>query len=140
MAKLNKQEVSAIAGKLHRELENAAVLQRLNAMKTYTPSELYQKAQELTSKRDEVNRQIEQLQAQREEYTQQIEQLFREKMGWYWKGREDSDRLLREVVEVECSLKAVPSIEELKDNVTIAAIDESFDTASFIEQQLALFQ
>lgn len=140
MAKLNKQEVAAIAGKLHRELEKAAILQRQEAIKTYNPSELYQQAKELTSKRDEVLRQMEQLQAQKEEYVDQIERLFREKMGWWWKGRENADKLLHEVVETECSLKTVPSIDELKDNVTIAAIDDGFNTASFIEQQLALFQ
>lgn len=140
MAKLNKQEVYAIASKLHRELENAAVLQRRNAMRTYTPSKLYQQILEFTSKRDELDLQIKKLMSQKEGYVEAIDQLLRKEMNWWWKGNTESDKLLYEIVKEECSLKSVPSIDELKDNVTIAAIDCSFNTASFIEEQLKLFQ
>ena len=43
MAKLSKQEVSAIASKLHRELEKSAIEKREQAMKHYVPSETYSK-------------------------------------------------------------------------------------------------
>ena len=49
-------------------------------------------------------------------------------------------KVLENIIDMECQIAAVPSSEELRDDVTIAAIDDSFDTASFIQEQLAKFQ
>lgn len=141
MAKLNKQEVSAIAGKLHRELEKAAKESRENAMLSYTPSESYTAIKDLLTQRDELNRQITALRVQRDGIVNNAETKLRETYNIWWKAESASvGEVCNMIIGKECQLKAVPSIDELKEDVTIAAIDDSFNTSSFIEEQLAKFQ
>lgn len=141
MAKLNKQEVNAIAGKLHRELEKAASESRENAMRSYTPSENYLAVKDLLTQRDELNRQIAALEEQRDEIVAKASENLQNNYGLWWKAeRESVEKICDLMISHECKLKAVPSIDELKEDVTIAAIDDSFDTSSFIEEQLATFQ
>lgn len=141
MAKLNKQEVNAIAGKLHRELEKAAEESRKNAMRSYTPSESYTAIKDLLTQRDELNRQIAALKEQRDSIVGKAEIKLRETYSIWWKAEcTPVDEVCNLIIGKECQLKAVPSIDELKEDVTIAAIDDSFNTSSFIEEQLAKFQ
>lgn len=141
MAKLNKQEVNAIAGKLHRELEKVAKESRENAMRSYTPSESYTAIKDLLTQRDELNRQIAALKEQRDSIVNNAEIKLHEIHNIWWKAENASvDEVCNLIVGKECQLKAVPSIDELKEDVTIAAIDDSFNTSSFIEEQLAKFQ
>lgn len=136
MAKLNKQEVSAVASKLHRELSKAAEEKRKQAMEHYIPSETYSKVKELLEKRDaietEYNRLYQQLEAVRGELNKTC--------PFFVYNSDSKDKVLNRILSDECKLHSVPSVDELKDEVTIAAIDDSFDTASFIEEQLAKFK
>lgn len=135
MAKLNKQEVSAVASKLQRELSKIAEVKRKYAMEHYAPSETYLKVKELLEKRDFLS----------EEYNRISSELD----AIQWKANEvcpfriysgdDKEKVLNHILSDECKLLSVPSIEELKDDVTIAAIDDSFNTASFINEQIAKF-
>lgn len=141
MAKLNKQEVNAIAGKLHRELEKAAEESRENAMRSYTPSESYTAIKDLLTQRDELDRQIAALKEQRDSIVGKADIKLRKTYNIWWQADHTPvDKVCNLIVEKECQLKAVPSIDELKEDVTIAAIDDSFNTSSFIEEQLTKFQ
>lgn len=141
MAKLNKQEVNAIAGKLHRELEKASKESRENAMRSYTPSSFYATVSALLKQRDHLSKQIAELETQRTEVINKAEEILQNNYNIWWKACcRDTNEILNMIVGYECKLKEVPSVEELKDEVTIAAIDDSFDTSSFIKEQLIKFK
>lgn len=140
MAKLNKQEVNAIASKLHRELEKAATLKREEAMKAYTPSEGYKKALELALKRDALQEQREALDREIDGLISDLGRHMRDTYSMWYEGRTAPDALQKKIIDTECALEEVPEVDALKEDVTIAAIDDSFDTASFISEQLAKFQ
>lgn len=141
MAKLNKQEVNAIAGKLHRELEKASKESREDAMRNYIPSSFYATVSALLKQRDHLSKQIAELETQRTEVINKAEEILQNNYNIWWKACcRDTNEILNMIVGYECKLKEVPSVEELKDEVTIAAIDDSFDTSSFIKEQLIKFK
>lgn len=136
MAKLNKQEVSAVASKLHRELSKAAEEMRKQAMEHYVPSVVYSKVKELLEKRDLLSEEWERVNSELETAKNEAN----EACPFYIYSNDSKEKVLNRIVSDECKLPVVPSIEELQDDVTIAAIDNSFDTPSFIEERLAKFQ
>lgn len=136
MAKLNKQEVAAVASKLHRELLKVAEEKRKQVMEHYVPSETYSKVKELLEKRDSLKTEIDQISIQLNKINKEISEV-----SPFFIYRDDSkEEILNRILSDECQLSEVPSIEDLKDEVTIAAIDDSFDTLSFIENQIAKFK
>ena len=136
MAKLNKQEVAAVASKLHRELLKVAEEKRKQVMEHYVPSETYSKVKELLEKRDSLKTEIDQISVQLNKINKEISEV-----SPFFIYRDDSkEEILKRILSDECQLSEVPSIEDLKDEVTIAAIDDSFDTLSFIENQVAKFK
>ena len=136
MAKLNKQEVYAVASKLHRELLKVAEEKRKQVMEHYVPSETYSKVKELLEKRDSLKTEIDQISVQLNKINKEISEV-----SPFFIYRDDSkEEILNRILSDECQLSEVPSIEDLKDEVTIAAIDDSFDTLSFIENQVAKFK
>ena len=136
MAKLNKQEVNAVASKLHRELLKVAEEKRKQVMEHYVPSETYSKVKELLEKRDSLKTEIDQISVQLNKINKEISEV-----SPFFIYRDDSkEEILNRILSDECQLSEVPSIEDLKDEVTIAAIDDSFDTLSFIENQIAKFK
>lgn len=140
MARLNKQEVHAIASKLHRELTKTAEEKRISAIATYTPSEGYSKIHSLLSERDDINAQIQALKIRKDEVEKEAEAELRDSYGMYWMAHKDTDMVMNKIINHECQLQEVPDVEELQDEVTIAAIDISFNTESFISEQLAKFE
>lgn len=140
MAKLNKQEVNAIAGKLHRELEKAAKESKERAMVNYIPSEEYTAVKDLLIQRDEISLQISELKKKMEPIIDQIELTLQKSYNLWCYAERPIKELCDKMIGYECKLKPVPSVDELKEDVTIAAIDDSFNTASFIEEQLAKFK
>lgn len=136
MAKLNKQEVAAVASKLHRELLKVAEEKRKQVMEHYVPSETYSKVKELLEKRDSLQAEIEQIADQLKKINKEVNEV-----SPFFIYRDDSkEEILNRILSDECKVPTVPSIEDLKDEVTIAAIDDSFDTLSFIENQIAKFK
>ena len=136
MAKLNKQEVAAVASKLHRELLKVAEEKRKQVMEHYVPSETYSKVKELLEKRDS-------LQTEREQIADQLKKINKEVSDvspFFIYSNDSKEEILNRILSDECKVPTVPSIEDLKDEVTIAAIDDSFDTLSFIENQIAKFK
>ena len=136
MAKLNKQEVAAVASKLHRELLKVAEEKRKQVMEHYVPSETYSKVKELLEKRDSLQAEIEQRAVQLKKINKEVSDVS----PFFIYSNDSKEEILNRILSDECKVPTVPSIEDLKDEVTIAAIDDSFDTLSFIENQIAKFK
>lgn len=136
MAKLNKQEVAAVASKLHRELLKVAEEKRKQVMEHYVPSETYSKVKELLEKRDSLQAEIEQKADQLKKINREVNDVSL----FFIYSSDSKEEILNRILSDECKVPTVPSIEDLKDEVTIAAIDDSFDTLSFIENQIAKFK
>ena len=103
-------------------------------MKHYVPSETYSKLKQLLDtrkvlKEDNINSKIHQNWLK-----------INECSPFYISDSTPAEKVLENIIDMECQIAAIPSSEELRDDVTIAAIDDSFDTASFIQEQLAKFQ
>ena len=136
MAKLNKQEVAAVASKLHRELLKVVEEKRKQVMEHYVPSETYSKVKELLEKRDSLQTEREWIAAQLKKINKEVNEVS----PFFIYSDDLKEKILNRILSDECQLSEVPSIEDLKDEVTIAAIDDSFDTLSFIENQIAKFK
>lgn len=136
MAKLNKQEVAAVASKLNRELLKVAEEKRKQVMEHYVPSETYSKVKELLEKRDSLQAEIEQIAVQLKKINKEISEVS----PFFIYSNDSKEKILNRILSDECKVPPVPSIEDLKDEVTIAAIDDSFDTLSFIENQITKFK
>lgn len=136
MAKLNKQEVAAVASKLHRELLKVAEEKRKQVMEHYVPSETYSKVKELLEKRDSLQTEREQIAVQLKKINKEVNEVS----PFFIYSDDFKEKILNRILSDECQLSEVPSIEDLKDEVTIAAIDDSFNTLSFIESQIAKFK
>lgn len=133
MAKLNKNEIEAVANKAYRALETRANEERNNAIKNYTPSDNYLAIIQLVEERDKAAR-------IKEESEEKISKIIDKHYNLKWhSGTWGKDRYEKFIIERECSLKQIPSKESLIDDVTIAAIDRDFDTAKFIENLVAKF-
>ena len=135
MAKINKQEVSAVASKLQRELSKIAEVKRKYAMEHYAPSETYLKVKELLEKIDFLSEEYDRISSELDTIRREANEVC----PFYIYNGDDKEKVLNHILSDECKLLSVPSIEELKDDVTIAAIDDSFNTASFINEQIAKF-
>ena len=132
MAKLNKNEIEAVANKAYRALTDAAEKSREQLMRNYTPSESYSRIMELAKKRDEANK-------VHYESKQEIADLMANKYGIYCCSSDSIEYLRNLILKKECNLRTVPSKESIIDDVTIAAIDKDFDTAKFIENLVSKF-
>ena len=91
---------------------------------------------ELLEKRDSLQAEMDQIAVQLKKINKEVSDV-----SPFFIYRDDSkEEILNRILSDECKLPTVPSIEDLKDEVTIAAIDDSFDTLSFIENQIAKFK
>lgn len=134
MGKLTKQEINAIANKLHRELEEKRRLERLREIHEYIPSPKYLELESLIKHRNEVTKELEELDAERTFLNKGIVNILT-KLGisasYCW-----NDELLTKVIESEIQLPRILTLEEIKDDITIAAIDTDFDADEYIQSKL----
>ena len=143
MSKLTKQEVTAIASKLRRNLEEKVRLEKLRAIHEYIPSQEYLEVQANFKRIQEISKKVEAFRVEREAIGKNISKVF-DKLGvsrTYWNWWECPDEAcieekLEEIVKIEVKVPSVPSIEELKEDITIAAIDSDFDVEDFIKSRL----
>lgn len=140
MAKLNKHEIGAIASRLERKLKEAAEQHRKEVMASYKPSENYKKAETLLTERDRLKAQIATLEASIYNLDREIEDLFNEKYECYYMRNIDAKTGLDKIIKYECKLDPIPESDILKEDITIAAIDEDFDVEKFIQVQLRKYK
>lgn len=132
MAKLNKNEIEAVANKAYRALEEEARRERTIAISNYTPSDKYKTMMQLIEERDKAEKQF-------DHCRKEISKIMEDYNYRWHNGEWSKERYERFIIEYECSLRPVPSKESLIDDVTIAAIDRDFDTAKFIENLVTKF-
>ena len=111
MAKLNKQEVAAVASKLHRELLKVAEEKRKQVMEHYVPSETYSKVKELLEKRDSLQTERERIAAQLKKINKEVNEVS----PFFIYSDDFKEKILNRILSDECQLSEVPSIEDLKD-------------------------
>jgi hypothetical protein len=140
MAKLNKSEIAAVAAKLRREISKGIEKKKEEILKNYTPSKEYKELEDLYDKRDSIRAEIRRLEEEEEKIINSINSFCKKHFSWYFLGREPKDGVLLRLIEKEISTNfRIPDEEELKENVIIAAIDDSFSTDSFIKIELSEF-
>lgn len=141
MSKLTKQEVNAIASKLHRDLEEKLRLEMLRAIHEYIPSPEYTEVKSSLEEIQNLRKKIEELNEKRRVLIQKTNQIF-DKLGisrdcWsWWDNIEYYNTHLEKIIRAEVKIPSVPSIEELKDDITIAAIDSDFNVEDYLKSQL----
>lgn len=141
MPKLTKQEVNAIAGKLHRDLKEKLRLEKLRAIHEYTPSPEYMKVKSNLKRIQEIKKEIEKLEDEKRnlgyEANQTIDSLGVSRDYWsWWDSVQYYNDYLERIIRTEVKVPSVPSIEELKDDITIAAIDSDFNVEEYLKSQL----
>lgn len=141
MPKLTKQEVNAIAGKLHRDLEEKIRLEKLRAIHEYIPSPEYMKIKSNLKRIQEIKKEIEKLENEKRnlghEANQTLDSLGVSRDYWnWWDSVQYYDDYLERIIRTEIKVPSVPSIEELKDDITIAAIDSDFNVEEYLKSQL----
>lgn len=142
MPKLTKQEVNAIAGKLHRNLEEKIRLEKLRAIHEYIPSARYLEFQTNVQKIRDIHNQVDILNEEKNRLGKELNQILdelgisRDYWNWWNNKSVTYDEKLEEIVKAETKVPKVPSIEELKDDITIAAIDSDFNVEEYLKSQL----
>ena len=141
MPKLTKQEVNAIAGKLHRDLEEKLRLEKLRAIHEYIPSKEYLEVQNNLKRIQELKKEIAKLEEEKSALGSKTNKILdsleisRDYWAW-WDNADYYSDYLERIIKKEVRVPSVPSIEELKDDITIAAIDSDFDVEDYLKTQL----
>lgn len=134
MAKLNKQEVNAIANKIVRELTEKARLDRLRYMSEYIPSPNYIKAESLVNEYLKLNKERYHIDEQKSHVYDKLSNLCVTLGLGYISINEE---ILKKIMDREYKVKEIPSVESLKEDIIIAGIDDSFDVEKFIKDKLS---
>ena len=141
MPKLTKQEVNAIAGKLHRDLEEKLRLEKLRAIHEYIPSKEYLEVQNNLKRIQELKKELAKLEEEKRALGSKTNKILdsleisRDYWAW-WDNADYYSDYLERIIKKEVRVPSVPSIEELKDDITIAAIDSDFDVEDYLKTQL----
>lgn len=141
MPKLTKQEVNAIAGKLHRDLEEKLRLEKLRVIHEYIPSKEYLEVENNLKRIQELKKEIARLEEEKRALGSKTNKILdslevsRDYWSW-WDGSEYYGDYLERIIKKEVRVPSVPSIEELKDDITIAAIDSDFNVEDYLKTQL----
>lgn len=136
MAKLSKHEITAVANKLKRTLERMYQDSHKRAVMDYIPSSQYIAILDLLDKRDELDKKIKGLSKEYGIIINEIQNVLENYNMSCRSVSQTKEEIARDIILKECKIKEAPSIEELKEDITIAAIDDSFDTNAFIEQYI----
>lgn len=135
MAKLNKQEVNAIANKIVRELTEKARLNRLRYISEYIPSPDYVKAETLVNEYLKLSKEECRINDQKAKIYDELSNLL-SSLGFnrYFTV---SEEILKKIMDREYGVKEIPSVESLKEDIVIAGIDDIFDVEKFIKDKLS---
>ena len=140
MAKLNKQEINAIANKTLRMINQKRDENLQKAVNTYHLSKDYKlvkeslyKIVELEQKRDEISKEIQTLLNKVTVITDECDGDVRNPRYYTFNTIKIADDLVNELIHWELSKSFTKvTIEEIKEDITIASIDESFCVDDFI--------
>ena len=135
MAKLNKQEVNAVANKIVRELTEQTKLNKLRYISEYIPSPTYLKMESLINEYNKLLKERDEIEKKRDKIYNEINEL-NDSLG-FGLYRYPDERILQNIIDKEYGVKEIPSIESLKEDIVIAGIDDTFDVEKFIKDKLA---
>lgn len=138
MAKLTKQEVNALAAKACREINKRREESRNELLKNYVPSANYKKMQKLLEDILYRSKEITKLQKENSELYNKFYDLHETIMGQrtcYLSIDNFSriDHILQIIKEKEIGVTPHPDIDEIKEEIIISSIDESFDANQCIK-------
>ena len=135
MAKLNKQEVNAIANKIVRELTEQAKLNKLRYISEYIPSPTYLEMESLINEYNKLLKEQNEIEKKRAEVYKEVNEL-NDSLG-FGSYLPVDERMLQRIMDKEYGVKEIPSVESLKEDIVIAGIDDTFDVEKFIKDELA---
>lgn len=133
MGSLSKQEVNALANKLHKELSEKVRLLRLRALHEYIPSPTYLKV-ESKLKDIEIYKNIEsEAHNKRSKLQSEIDETLKD-LGLN-KYHYEKD-VLDSIAELESNIPEIPKIQDLRDDITLEVIDLNFNVEEYIKQKV----
>lgn len=144
MAKLNKQEINAIANKAMRTITMINEEARQEAIKNYEPSDKYKELKAKLERLLEINKTIHALEKEAGVLCNDVNDIKASENNWVYRGNITEERTithyLNSLVCHEVKVKPTPTLEELKEDITIAAIDEGFNAEAFINNLVEKFK
>lgn len=137
MAKLSKQEINALASKAHREINQKLDEVKNKLLEEYVPSPTYKNIQtvleDILYRSKEVNKLNKEIQVLYDKFHNLSKPIFKNKIYANIDSYEIIDALLKKVKENEIEFISYPSIDEIKEDIIIASINEEFNTNQCIK-------
>lgn len=144
MAKLNKQEINAIANKALRTLTKNSEEAELEAIKNYEPSEKYNELKIKLERLFEIKKIRDALEKEAYVLANDVNNLMAFGHSWVYSNSIYDESIIRsnlkDFIIHEIKIKPIPTLEELKEDITIAAIDEEFNAETFINNLVEKFK
>lgn len=144
MAKLNKQEINAIANKALRTLTKNSEEAELEAIKNYEPSEKYNELKIKLERLFEIKKIRDALEKEAYVLANDVNNLMAFDHSWVYSNSVYDESIIRsnlkDFIIHEIKIKPIPTLEELKEDITIAAIDEGFNAEAFINNLVEKFK
>ena len=144
MSKLNKQEINAIANKALRTLTKKAEEVHLEAIKNYEPSEKYNELKIKLERLLEIKKIKNALEKEASVLANDVNNLISFSHSWVYGDsiydEEILNQYLKSFINNEVNINPIPTLEELKEDITIAAIDEEFNAEIFINNLIEKYK
>lgn len=144
MAKLNKQEINAIANKALRTLTKNSEEAELEAIKNYEPSEKYNEFKIKLERLLEIRKIRDALEKEASVIANDVNNLMAFGHSWIYSNSIHDESIIRhnlkDFIIHEIKIKPIPTLEELKEDITIAAIDEGFNAETFINSLIEKYK
>ena len=139
MGVLNNSEIKAVANKILKKLQQLKEEKRQDLIDNYVPSDLYNELDGYLTQADYLKSEIDQCQKNVQYINKCIDQLISEhelKTKYFY----DKQEILQSVIDKEYPVEELPTIEDLKQDLIIANIGESFDVDKYINEQLEKYK
>lgn len=144
MSKLNKQEINAIASKALRTITKINEEIHLEAVKNYKPSEKYTELKIKLERLLEIKKIKNALEKEASVLANDVNNLISFSHSWVYGDsiydEEILNRYLKSFINNEVNINPIPTLEELKEDITIAAIDEEFNAELFINNLIEKYK
>ena len=143
MAKLSKQEINALASKAHREINQKLDEVKNKLLEEYIPSSTYKNIQtvleDILYRNKEIDKLNKEIQVLYDKFFNLSKPIFEKKIYANIDSYEIIDALLKKVKENEIEIISYPSIDEIKEDIIIASINEEFNAEEFIDSLIKKF-
>lgn len=131
MAKLNKQEINAIANKLLRVITEQSKLDKNRFIAEYIPSPIYLKVESLINRYLKLDKEQSDIIHEKDRIISDLRNL--KVLDYY---NQIDFKILDNIMDKEYTGKEIPSINSIKEDLIIAGIDEDFNVDEYIKNKL----